>query len=247
MVMKERQRRMRGCIETAASLVCCTRVELGLFGNVEKVLSKVLSKLGDQERTSDPLTIISSPLFTARWTCLSLVAIWKILDANMLQEHARFALDGFARLTYYGIPDTKALIAIAERIDGYLTKAWAPVVDLHIAFDSQPWSLSRTESDIITILNSHEVSIWELERIANEAVAVEDVDWRISFFQERMDGITHELMQRLPGVSFNKLRLAAPVMISEAFDFPSVGDTTVPPQLIFPGQQVQSLCTLGRR
>jgi hypothetical protein len=36
-------------------------------------------------------------------------------------------------------------------------------------------------------------------------------------------------------------------MISEAFDFPSVEATPVPPQLIFPGQQIQSLCSLGRR
>jgi hypothetical protein len=63
---EERQWRMRGCVETAASLVCCTRVELGLFGKVEKVLSKVLSKLGDKERSSDPLTIISNQLFTVR-------------------------------------------------------------------------------------------------------------------------------------------------------------------------------------
>jgi hypothetical protein len=93
---EERQWRMRGCVETAASLVCCTRVELGLFGKVEKVLSKVLSKLGDKERSSDPLTIISDQLFTVRWTFLSLVAIWKM--ANMLQEPAKFVLDGFARL-----------------------------------------------------------------------------------------------------------------------------------------------------
>jgi hypothetical protein len=37
-----------------------------LFGKVEKVLSKVLSKLGDKERSSDPLTIISNQLFTVR-------------------------------------------------------------------------------------------------------------------------------------------------------------------------------------
>jgi hypothetical protein len=244
MDVKERQRRMRGCVETAASLVCCTRVELGLFGKVEKILSK----LGDKERTNDPLTIISNPSFTVRWTCLSLVAIWKIVDANTLQELAKFALDGFARVhTDYGIPDTMALMAIAQRIDGYLMKAWASVVELHLAFDSEPWSLRRTEPEIIAILNSREESISELERIANEAVGVEDVDWRISFFQERMDAITHELMQRLPGVFFNKLNPAAPIMISEAFDFPSVVTTPVPPPLIFPGQQIQSLCTLGRR
>ncbi|KAF8489081.1 hypothetical protein F5888DRAFT_1212178 [Russula emetica] len=244
----ERRRRMRGCVETAASLVCCTGVELGLFGEVEKELSKGLSKLGYEERTNDPLTIISNPLFAVRWTCLSLVAIWKMVDANMLKEGAKFALDGFARLhTDYGIPDTMALMDIAQRIDRYLMKAWASVVDLHLAFGSEPSSISRTESDIIRILKGREESISDLERIANEAVGVEDVDWRISLFQERMDGITHQLMQRLPGVFFNKLKSAAPIMISEAFDFPSGGTTPVPPPLIFPGQQIQSLCTLGRR
>ena len=171
-----------------------------------------------------------------------------MIDANMLQELAKFALDGFARLhTEDEIPDTMALMATAQRIDDYLMKAWASVVDLHLAFDSEPWSLSRTESDIIMILTSREKSISELERIANEAVSVENVDWRMSFFQERMDGITHELMQRLPGVFFIKLKSAAPIMIGEVFDFPSVGTTPVPPPLIFPGQQIQTLCTLGRR
>ena len=246
---EERRRLMRGCVETAASLVCCTRVELGLFGKVEKVLSRVLSKLGVEELTSDPSTIISNPLFTVRWTCLSLVAIWKMVDDEILQGQAKFALDGFARLhTEYGVPNTMDLMAIAQRIDVYLMKAWASVVDLQVAFHSEPgpWSLSR-KSDIIKILKNHEESISELERIASEAVGVEEVDWRFSFFQERMNEITHELMQRLPGVYFITLKSPAPTMISEALDFPSVGNTPIPPQFIFPGQQIQSLCTLGRR
>ena len=244
---KERQRYMRRCVETAASLVCCTGVELGLFGKIESVLSKVFSQLGDKERTNDPLTIRSNPSFTIRWTCLSLVTIWKMVDASMLQELAKFALDGFARIhTDRGIPDTMALMAIAERIDGYLMKAWAPVVELYQAFDSEPWILRRTESDIIAILNSREESISELERIAIEAGSVEEVDWHFTFILDTMSETTHKLMQRLPGVFFDKPKPARP-MISEVFDFPSVGTTPVPPQLIPPGQQIQSLCTLGRR
>jgi len=51
-------------------------------------------------------------------------AIWNMVGANMLQELAKFSLDGFAHLhTLYGIPDTMTLTAIAQRIDGYLTKA----------------------------------------------------------------------------------------------------------------------------
>src|SRR5258708_2025385 len=211
------------------------------------VLSKVPSKLCDKERTDNPSTIVSNPFFAVHWTCLSLVALWKIVDANRLQEQAKFALDGFARLqTGYGSPDTMALMAIAQRIDDYLTRAWVPVVDLHLAFE--PWSLSKTKSDIKGILNSHEESISELERlaIASEAV-VENVDWRISLFQERMDEITHRLTQRLPGVFFNRLKSSGPIPLSEAFNFLTVGTTPVPPQLIIPGQQIQSLCTLGRR
>jgi len=241
---KVQHTRMRRCIETAASLVCCADVKLDSF----EELAAMLSEVGDKERTNDPLTIISNPLFTVRWTCLSLVAIWKMVDANIQRELAQFVLNGFARLhTQYGITEMMALGAIAQRIDGCLMQSLAPVVDLHLAFDSEPWGLSRTESEIITILNSREELISELERIAIEVVGVEDLDWRISLFQERMDGITHKLMQRLPGVSFNKLKSASPIMISEAFDFPSFGTTPVPPLLIFPGQQIQSLCTLGRR
>jgi len=238
---KERRRRMRGCVETVASLVCCTDVELGLFGEV----GEVLSELGDKERTNDPLTIRSNLSFTVSWTCLSLVAIWKMVDGNKLQELARFALDGIARFqTDYGGPDSMALTS-AQRIDDYLKKAWAPVERLHLAFE--PWSQNRKGSEIRRILNSCDASISELERIAIEAVGVEDVDWRISLLQDTMDGTTHKLTRRLPGVLFSELKPAVPIRISEAFDFSFDESTPVPPQLVFPGQQIQSLCTLGRR
>ena len=94
--------------------------------------------------------------------------------------------------------------------------------------------MARTAADIITILNSQEESISELERIANSAV-----DWRVSLFQERVNGIMQELMQQLPGAG-----LTNP---SDPFGFPSVGATSVPLPLMFPGQQIQSLRTLGRR
>ena len=238
---KERRQRMRICVETLASLVCCTNIELGLFGEV----GEVLSELGDKERTNDPLTIISSPLFTVRWTCLSLVVIGKMIDGSRVQELARFAMNGVARFqTGYGCPDTRALMA-AQRIDDYLTMAWRIVVDLHLAFE--PWSQIRAESKIREILISHEASILKLERIAIEAVGVEDVDRRISLLQDTMDEATHKLTRRIPGVFFSELKPAASIMISEAFDSSSAEITSVLPQLIFPGQQIQSLCTLGRR
>ena len=235
---KERRRRMRGCVETAASLVCCIEVELDLFGEV----GEVLSALGDKERTNDPSTISSNPSFTVRWTCLSLVATWKMVNGNRLQELAKFALDGIT----YSQPDynTVALTA-AQRIDGYLKKSWESVMDLLLGFE--PWGQDRTDIEIREVLNSREASISELERIAIEAVGVGDVDWRISLFQEAMDRATQKLMRHLPGVFFSELKPTAPIMIREAFDFSFFETTPVPPRLIFLGQQIQSLCTLGRR
>jgi hypothetical protein len=127
----------------------------------------------------------------------------------------------------------------AQRIDNYLKKAWAPVVDLHLAF--RPWDQNRTESEIIGILNSRKLSISELERIAVEAANIEDVDWRISLLQKTIDGNTHTLRRGLIGVS-SELTLPAPMMINEAFNF-----SPIPPQFIFPRGQIQSLCALGPR
>jgi hypothetical protein len=202
-----------------------------------------------KKKINNPLKIISSPSFAVRFTCLSLVAIRKMVDDNGLglQELAKFALDGIAHLQtdYVHRQDTMALTAIAQRIDDYLTQAWAPIVDLHQAFE--PWDLNRTGSDIKLVLNSHRESILELERIAIEAEGVEEVDWHFTLLQDTMDEITHKLMRRLPGVFFNESNPARPIMISEVFDFPSGGTTPVPPQLIPPGRQIQRLCTLGRK
>ena len=239
-----RRRHSCECIETMASLVCLTDVKLGSFGDITEVLSEV----GNNKQTNTPLTIRSNPLFAVRWTCLSLVAIRQIVSANRLQETTKFALDGIALFqTNIGSRDNvaKALTA-AQKMDDYLKKAWAAVLDLRLALE--PWSLNqnRTEFEIRGILNSREASIHELEGIAMEAADLEEVDLRTHLLQEKMDEVTHKLIRRLPGVFFDKLQPTAPSM-SEAFDLRSVKTTPIPPQLVFPGQQLQSLCILGRR
>ena len=236
---EERRKLVHGCVETAASLVCCTELELGLLGKVEEVLSA----LGSKERTNDPLTIISNPSFSVRWTCLSLVAIWKSLDCQRIQFSASFALERIARIP----PDyCTTVLTAAQRIDGYLEKAWDAVADIYMAFE--PWSQDPTDSEIREILNSQKASILKLERIADEAVGLEYVDERISALQNAMDVVTNKLMRRLPGVCFSELKPAAtPVMINEVFNCFSSMTADIPPQLTFPGQQIQSLYTLGQR
>jgi hypothetical protein len=238
-----KEARMHGCIETAASLVCCADVQLGRFGEV----GEVLSELGEKEGINKLPTIRSKPIFTVRWTCLSLVAIRQMVmvEGNRVRELAGFAVDGIARFRLdYDAPDPAAL-NVAQRIDEYLKTAWECVKNLHRAFE--PWDLNRTEEEIRNILGGCKIQISKLERIENEAKGM-DVDWRISLLQDAMDEATHRLTRLLPGVSYNELRPSGPgpIPIGEAFDFPLFGNTPITPQFIFPGQQLQGFFSLGR-
>jgi Family of unknown function (DUF6535) len=246
---KVQRTRMRGCIETAASLVCCADVKLDSFGG----LAEVLSKVGDKEQTNKSLSIRPNPLFTVRWTCLSLVAVKQIVNDNRLQELAKFALEGIA-LSQTNLDSrdtvTMALTAV-QKMDDDLKKAWEAVLDLRLALE--PWSQNqnKTESDIRSFLNQDtcKASIKELEGIATKAVGLNEIDWRVRLLQETMEEVTHKLTRRLPGVFFYELPPIAPNMTSEASDLPSVQTTSspIPPQLIFPGQQLQSIYILGQR
>jgi Family of unknown function (DUF6535) len=237
-----RRSRVHGYIETAASLVCCTEVQLRWFGEVGEVLSDV----GQTEKINKLSTIRSHPSFAVRWTCLSLVAIRQMVmvEGSRVRALAGFAVSGIARFQLdYGAPDTAAFNG-AQRIDGYLKTAWQHIENLHRT--SKPGDLNRTEEEIEEILRDREVSISELERIEIEAGGIEDVDWRISLLQHAMGTATHELTRQLPGVSFNDLGPSDPVPKRNVFDFPLMGGTPIPPQFIFPGQQLQGLFTLGR-
>ena len=136
-------------------------------------------------------------------------------------------------------------------MDDDLKKAWEAVLDLRLALE--PWSQNKnkTESEIRSILNQDicKASIKQLEGIAMEAVGLNEIDWRVRLLQETMEEVTHKLTRRLPGVFFYELPPTAPKMISEASDLPSVQTTPspIPPQLIFPGQQLQSIYILGQR
>ena len=237
-----RRRRMHRCTETVASLVCCTDIQLGRFGEVRQVLSE----LGRTGRINDMSTINANPTFAIRWTCLSLVVIQQMamVEGNRVRELAGCAVSGMARFqSVYGSPDSNAFDG-TQRIDEYLKTAWERVEDLHRAFE--PWDRDRTGEEIRNILGVCEDKISELERITNEANGLDDVDWRISLLQDAMDEATYKLTRRVPGVSFNELKPSGPILITEAVDFPFSGSTPITPQFIFPGQQVQDLFALGR-
>ena len=212
-----RRRRIHGCVEAAAALVCCAGVQLGWIGDV----GEVLSELGHTESLNELSTIRTHPSFAVRWTCLSLVSVRQVVKAedNRVRELAGFAMSGIARFQGdYGEPDPVASKG-AQRVDDYLKKAWEDVENLHRAFE--PWSLSRTGDMIKDILRNHEESISDLERIEREADGIENIDWRMFLLQDEIEKGTHMLIRQLPGLAFHELEPSGPgpVMMSEAFGF----------------------------
>ncbi|KAI9456393.1 hypothetical protein BJY52DRAFT_1187909 [Lactarius psammicola] len=234
-----RRRRMRACIEAAASLVCCIGFQLEWLGEV----GKLVSEIGHIEKISQSPTTTSDPSFIVRWTCLSLVVIQRILGSNRLQVPARDAVSGLARIQLeYGQQD-EAGWRSAQWINKSLKTAWERVEELHRAF--KPWAQKRTREQVEEILRNHERQISELERIKVEADSMEDVDWRISRYQDAMDDATYGLTRQLPGVSFDEPHRSECFLISGTFNTSATGSAPVTPQLIYPGQRVQALARVG--
>jgi len=241
--IEAQRRRMHGCTEAAASLVCYTGVQLGRFGEV----GQVIGELGRIEKIDDASTIKANPSFAIRWTCLSLVAIRQMMmdKHNRVWELAGFAVSGIARFQLvYGAPDEAALRG-AQRIDDYLTTSWTHVEDLYRAFE--PWGLNKTREEIMDTLNGLELPISELERIEIETDGIEDVDWRISLLQDAMSDATHQVTRLLLGESSNELKQSGPIPIADAFHSHLPGSTPITPlPFIFPGQHLQGIFTLRR-
>ena len=235
---EERHRRMRACVEAAASFVCCIDFQLDWFGEV----SKLVSEIGRIENINESPTTSSDQSFIIRWTCLSLVSVQQILGSDRLQVLAAYAVSGMARFqSEHGQPGWRG----AQRIEDRLKMAWKSVEELRQAFE--PWTQKRTKEQVEEILRNHEQQISELERIKVEADGVEDIDWRVSLYQEAMDDATHGLTRLLPGVSFDEPRRSESFLISNTFNiFPTCG-TPVTPQFIFPGRQVRALSRLGSK
>ena len=231
-----RRRRMRACVEAAASLVCCIDFRPDSFGEV----SNLIGDIGRIEKVNQPPTTASDPLFITRWTFLSLVHIQPILGKDQLKVLAGYAVSGLTRIqSDLGRPDETALKS-AQKIDECLRTAWEHVEDLHRAFE--PWEQKKTKEQVKEILQSHERQISELERIKGDAVGLEDVDWRTSLYQNAMDDATHRITRHLPGVSFDELRRSEPVLIHDTYN---ISGTPITPQLMFSGQHVHALARLG--
>jgi hypothetical protein len=159
------QRRTRACIETTASLVLCANAKLAWFGDI----TKLMEDIGSFEKTRELSEKGMDQSFVMRWSCLSLVAIRKILEDDWdVRSNAGEAVTSLAEEDNTG--NNQALTR-AQKADKTLQNARKR---LHKLYDAMSKAENLTEAK--EILRGHESEISELEKINIEADSFEDVD-----------------------------------------------------------------------
>jgi hypothetical protein len=227
-------RRSRACIETAASFVFCMDADISWFGDI----GKLLNDLGIAERTREVSASSLNRTFTTRYTCLSLVAIRKMLRSPQLQRYVNGTMQTLGTLP---LGNGFTPLETARRIDEQFSEAWDCVERLRQAFNALGEgnnSVGRVEE----VLSQYKP---RLERIQDEADGMKRVDKCISDLQKQIDQATHNLTRQLPGVAFDDLGTdhAGPTSINQVFDFLA---NPVRPQLLYLSQRILGLCSLSQ-
>lgn len=220
---------------------CCIDFQLDWFREV----AKLVSEIGHIENINQSPTTVSDPSFILRWTCLSLVAVQRKLSSNQLREQAGYAVSEMARFQSEFGPRDESAWTSAERIEECLKTAWNYAEVHHQAFE--PWDQKKTRENVEEILRNHERQISELVSIKAEANRMEDIDKRITLYQDTMNHDTHRLTRLLPGESFGEPQRSEFLLLSDTLSTPPTRSAPVTPQLIFPGQQVRALARLGQK
>ena len=128
----EWRKRSRVCVEAAAPFIFRMDADISAFGDIRRVLSD----LGNAERTRDMSSTSLNWSFISCWTRLSIVLIRKLLDSSdLLQKTTLGAIQPL--LTFYKDDDyhsPEMALKSVRRMDEQFVAAWRCVEKLRVAF-----------------------------------------------------------------------------------------------------------------
>ena len=237
----EWRRRSRGCVETAASFVFCMDADISSFGKIGDV-GKLLSDLGSAEGTRDVSASSLNRTFTTRWTCLSLVAIRKMMKSSEIAQYASGTMQALGTLSPgNGSTTFEAALRSSRWIDEQFAAAWDCVERLRQAFNALDEGRKRVER-VEEVLRRHSPRLDDIQGEAERMKLVDKADKRISVLQDQIDHVTHKLTRQFPGVAFDDL--TEPTPIGQIFEFLA---NPVRPQLLYLSQRLLGLCALSQK
>ena len=222
-------RRTRECIEATASLVSCANAEFSWFGDIMKLLGDI----GSHSKMLELSLTGMDELFVTRWTCLSTLAIRRVLEKNEeMRNGVTWATGLFAREDDSG---NKEALACARKIDKTLQKAREC---LNRLYDALRLTEDLTE-EVKEILRGKESQISELEQLDIEVARFESIDFWIFYVQSSITRRSGEITSQFHGV-LDDLDYSAPVPFSR---FVELSHDPRKLQFIRPGQTLKSMCS----
>ena len=239
-------KRVRGCVETVASLVVCANVQPELFGDLEKLLTPLYRA----RRDSDLTVVGSDGLFTARLEFLTFI----IASREMAGHQDRIKLDSCAAistLSRFGKKDNGEqmndnddgnALRNARTMDDYFeTAKQFYFYDLREALGFS--KVGMTEERVREVLShDHEAM---LERIALAVDQVANIDQSILRINNNITRLASGLFQNLRGVNFDILDHSKVVQPIDFFN--PTKQPTFFPQFIFLHQRLQILSSYSSK
>jgi Family of unknown function (DUF6535) len=219
------RRGTRAFIETTATLLFFANARFIWFEDIVDLLGDI----GSIEKTRELSLAGTDQLFVTRWTCLSLLAIRRIIDTNWRMWNC--ADEVLHLLEDDDTGEDNEPSTGAQTIDKNFQIARRCLYNLSHALS---WTENPTE--VKAILRDHESVISELERISIYAGHLENVD---QWIFETQSAIAPQLTSHFPGI-LDDLD-TAPVLFShvvEMFRDPRQV------QFIRPGQTLRSMCSI---
>jgi hypothetical protein len=219
------RRGTRAFIETTATLLFFVNARFTWFEDIVDLLGDI----GSIEKTRELSLAGTDQLFVTRWTCLSLLAIRRIIDTNWRMWNC--ADEVLHLLEDDDTGEDNEPSTGAQTIDKNFQIARRCLYDLSYALS---WTEDPTE--VKAILRDHESVISELERISIDAGHLENVDqWTL----ETQLAIAPQLTSHFPGI-LDDLD-TAPAHFSH---FVKMFRDPRQIQFIRPGQTLKSMCSI---
>ncbi|KAF8258499.1 hypothetical protein EI94DRAFT_1815210 [Lactarius quietus] len=249
-------KRARGCVETAASLVCCVDIKPELFGDLEKLLHPLYTSAYDRSHAGHHTAPGSDGLLVARLGCLSIVIVNQGMRNNdKIKQDAHLAIQALSQFGAEGDSgssndsddgDGETALRNARKIDDYFEKARQfCVYRLRGAF--RPKEVDTTEEQVRGVLaRDYEDDISMLEHIALATDRVADIDRAMFMISNSIFGFSRGLMTRLRGVYFDrfqKTKLLEPIQFFGSTD----GRTAFLPQFLILHQRLRLLCSYSSK
>jgi hypothetical protein len=234
--MEEWRERSRACVETGASFVFCMNVDFRSFGEI----GKLLSDLGNAEKTNKWSETSLNRSFMMRWTCLSLVATRRMLNIKCVKQCAGVNITLLA--LYNEVEDnsldTDALaLSNAQEIDTQFKTAWNCVDELYSGLIHLR-DANKAVSKVEKTLRRYEPKLKDIQ-VDSHGMGL--IDMGILTLQNEIDRVTHGLTRQLPGVTHDTV--PGPIPLADIFDFIS---NPIGPQLLYLRQRFQGLRTLNQ-